>query len=394
MYDLAELLRLSLVPQIGVVKIQQLLAQISLSELSCYSAKELQQIGWKENQIHAWLKPKQAIIDKTLEWQQQPQQHILTIFDPIYPPLLKQIPAPPPLLYIKGNLESLNTAQIAMVGSRHCSRYGEQLAIQFATELTQHNLTITSGLAIGIDSLSHQATLQAQGVTIAVLGNGLNRIYPYRHQKLAQQIIEQGGALVSELLPNIPPIAENFPRRNRIISGLTLGTLVVEATEKSGSLITARYALEQNREVFAIPGALYNGHSQGCHQLIKQGAWLVENVKDILDILSSQFLHDYLHQSLLEQNFTDTLRPSSLGDLKTAPISNLNSPKAPSSPPIEPQIPPEYLTLYQHLSTTPIPPDDLATNLKITIPELLPALLELELQGVIKQVEGGYVKLF
>lgn len=409
MYDLAQLIRLCLVPQLGAVKIQQLLEQISLNDLIHFSAKELRQIGWKENQIQAWLKPKQAIIEATLEWQ-QPQQHILSIFDQNYPPLLKQISAPPPLLFIKGNLESINSPQIAMVGSRDCSHYGQQLATYFATELVHHGLTITSGLAIGIDGICHQASLQANGLTIAVLGNGLNRIYPSRHQNLAAKILAQGGALVSEFLPNIPPVAENFPRRNRIISGLSLGTLVVEATEKSGSLITARYAVEQNREVFAVPGSLHNACSQGCHQLIKQGAWLVENIKDILDILSSQFLLDYLHQALTTpdtSSHTDTvsndIKQISPKSSENVAISGENAghitkstyfPKAKHYRSLHPtpEIPQQHHQLYQTLTDTPIPPDDLATILKCPITDLLPALLELEILGVAKQVQGGYIR--
>ena len=196
---------------------------------------------------------------------------ILTKEDPRYPERLREIHKPPECLFVKGRAELLQEPQIAIVGCRHMSAYGAENAFQFAKALAEIGLTVTSGLAMGIDTLAHQGALAGQGPTIAVLGTGLGSIYPAQNQKLADEI-SLNGALVSEFPFNTPPFRHNFPKRNRIISGLSLGVLVIEAAEKSGSLITARFALEQNREIFALPGSIHSPTSRGCHQLIKEGA--------------------------------------------------------------------------------------------------------------------------
>jgi len=195
---------------------------------------------------------------------------------------LKEISSPPFILYLNGDVTLLHNPQIAMVGSRNCTSYGQHKAYQFASELAQSAFTITSGLAIGVDGYAHQGSLDKNGKTIAVLGTGLNNIYPKRHVKLAHQISEK-GLLVSEFWPDAAAIPSNFPRRNRIISGLSLGTLVIDASLRSGSLITARYAGEQNRELFALPGSVDNPEACGCLCLIQQGAKLVMNQQDICE---------------------------------------------------------------------------------------------------------------
>ena len=230
--------------------------------------------------------PDWAAVEKDLAWQAQPDNHIITLHDPAYPPLLKQIADAPPLLFVHGQPGVLARPQLAMVGSRNPSAGGKEIAHDFARHLVSAGLIITSGLALGIDAASHQGALIAGGVTIAVTGTGLARVYPARHRDLAHRIAEH-GALVSEFPPGTPPLAENFPRRNRIISGLSVGVLVVEAALQSGSLITARLAGDQGREVFAIPGSIHNPLARGCHALIRQGAKLVENVHDILEELGS-----------------------------------------------------------------------------------------------------------
>lgn len=215
------------------------------------------------------------------------QLQITTIdyFDPLYPALLKEIATAPLLLFCRGNVELLASPQIAIVGSRNATPTGLEIAAEFAHQLTLAGLTVTSGMALGIDGAAHKGALAGNGNTIAVLGTGVDVHYPKRHKLLTEQVCER-GLLVSEFLPGTAANANNFPRRSRIISGLSLGVLIVEAQIKSGSLITVRYALEQNKEVFAVPGSIKNPLSEASHFLIKQGAKLAENVSDILDEVS------------------------------------------------------------------------------------------------------------
>ncbi|WP_041521976.1 DNA-processing protein DprA [Gilvimarinus agarilyticus] len=202
-----------------------------------------------------------------------------------YPALLAQIACAPALLYVRGALDAIELPQLAIVGSRNPSSGGQSNAHEFARYLAGGGFAITSGLALGVDACAHRGALDAGGVTIAVLGTGIDRVYPARHRSLAAEILDKGGALVSEFPLGTGSSASNFPRRNRIISGLSLGTLVAEAAVKSGSLITARYALEHEREVFAIPGSIHNPMAKGCHALIKRGAKLVESATDIVEEL-------------------------------------------------------------------------------------------------------------
>lgn len=209
---------------------------------------------------------------------------VVTLSDADYPALLREITRPPLLVYVRGNADVLALPQIAVVGSRQSSAVGAATATEFARLLAASGFAITSGLADGIDGAAHRGAL-ASGVTIAVLGTGVDRIYPRHHHALADAIVASGGALVSEFAPGTPPLAANFPRRNRLISGLSLGVLVVEAALRSGSLITARLAMEQGREVFAIPGSIHNPQARGCHQLLREGATLVETATDIVEQL-------------------------------------------------------------------------------------------------------------
>ncbi|SDH26107.1 DNA processing protein [Pseudomonas flavescens] len=221
----------------------------------------------------------------SLDWLQAPAQHLLMWDDPRYPALLAEIPDAPPLLFVAGDPALLERPQLAMVGSRRASRPGLETARGFARSLARGGFVITSGLALGIDGAAHQGALDVGGHTVAVLGTGLQCLYPARHKRLARDIIDGGGALVSELPLDCPPQAGNFPRRNRLISGLSLGVLVVEASPSSGSLITARLAAEQGREVYAIPGSIHHPGARGCHQLIRDGATLVESIEHILEAL-------------------------------------------------------------------------------------------------------------
>ncbi|WP_308419561.1 DNA-processing protein DprA [Chitinimonas koreensis] len=219
-----------------------------------------------------------------LAWLEVPENRLLTLADADYPPRLLEIADPPPLLYVKGRVELLAAPSIAVVGSRNATPQGLQNAEAFARELSRQGWTIASGLALGIDAAAHQGGLAGMGSTIAVVGTGLDIVYPARNHALARQIAAE-GVIVSEFALGTPGRAGNFPRRNRIISGLARGVLVVEAALQSGSLITAREAAEQGREVFAIPGSIHSPVARGCHQLIKQGAKLVETAADIVDEL-------------------------------------------------------------------------------------------------------------
>ena len=218
-----------------------------------------------------------------LAWLERPAQHLLMWDHPEYPALLAQIDAAPPLLFVAGEPNILEKPQLAMVGSRRASRPGMDTAAAFSRSLASAGFVITSGLALGIDGAAHQAALDVGGQTIGVLGTGLENFYPQRHRQLAAAMIAQGSAVVSEFPLDAAPQAANFPRRNRIISGLSLGVLVVEASIASGSLITAKLAAEQGREVYAIPGSIHHPGAKGCHQLIRDGATLVESIEHILD---------------------------------------------------------------------------------------------------------------
>lgn len=223
-------------------------------------------------------------VDRDLEWLAASNHHVLCLDQPEYPLLLRQIHDAPFLLFVRGQVEALRLPQLAVVGSRHPTKAGLKDCFDFASHLARQGFAITSGLALGIDGAAHSAALEVGGITLAVLAHGMQQVYPGRHRVLAEKIIEQ-GALVSEFPFGVDPQPEFFPRRNRIISGLSLGVLVVEAALQSGSLITAREAVEQGREVFAIPGSIHNPLARGCHRLIRQGAKLVETGHDIVEDL-------------------------------------------------------------------------------------------------------------
>lgn len=283
---LAAWLRLTLIPGIGGETQRKLLAAFGLPE-AVFAAGRLAArgvIGDRADLLFDF-DPSEAV-DRSLAWARQPGQRLLTLADAAYPPLLLETPDPPSILYVRGNFGLLQKPGIAIVGSRNPTPQGMQTAETFARALAAKGLGIVSGLALGIDAAAHRGALAAAGATIAVIGTGADRVYPARNKELALAIAGQ-GAIVSEFPLGTPAIAANFPRRNRIISGLSRGVLVVEAALESGSLITARLAAEQGREVFAIPGSIHSPVARGCHRLIKQGAKLVETAQDILEELGS-----------------------------------------------------------------------------------------------------------
>ncbi len=245
------------------------------------SCADLRQYGFPEAACRSLQSPDWAQADRDLKWLSSADRHLVPLSSPFYPPLLANSGGAPVALYVQGSQEALLSPQLAIVGSRKPTAGGRQTAEDFAAQLARCGLTITSGLAEGIDGAGHQGALACGGLTIAVCGTGLDHVYPARHAELARRIAAR-GALISEFAPDIGARRENFPRRNRLISGLSVGTLVVEAAKQSGSLITARLAAEQGREVFAVPGSIHNPMARGCHELIRQGAKLVETADDIL----------------------------------------------------------------------------------------------------------------
>ena len=279
---LAAWLRLTLIPGIGGETQRKLLAAFGLPE-AIFAAGRLATravVGDRADLLFDF-DPAEDV-DRNLAWASQPGQHIVTLADADYPRALLEIADPPSVLYVRGNIELLHRRGLAVVGSRNATPQGVQTAENFSRALAAQGLTIISGLALGIDAAAHRGALAAGGKTIAVIGTGADRIYPARNRDLALAIAEH-GAIVSEFPLGTPAIASNFPRRNRIISGLSRGVLVVEAAPESGSLITARLAAEQGREVFAIPGSIHSPVARGCHRLIKQGAKLVETAQDVLE---------------------------------------------------------------------------------------------------------------
>jgi DNA processing protein len=321
----------------------------------------------------AWLDaPDTSRLEQDRDWLDQDGHCLLAWDDADFPSLLREIPAAPAALFVVGDPALLWMPQVAIVGSRSASEHGLATTRRFARALAGAGFTITSGMADGIDGAAHLATLDGGGRTVAVLGTGPDLVYPRKHRALATRIAE-GGALVSEFPPGTAGKPEHFPRRNRIISGLSLGTLVVEAGLKSGSLITARCASEQGREVFAVPGSINNPLARGCHQLIREGARLTETTEEIVGELSSLAaeLGDRLRERLRETS----------GDV------------SPGSPPRGPAgtgaRDPDYVRLLEALGCEESSIDQLAERTGLTVAALSSMLLVLELEGEVGAARGG-----
>ena len=280
-------LRLGLVTELTPSGFRKLLAALSTPEAICAADRATLARSVSDDVAAAIARgPDPERLDVALQWLEDPANQVVTFADAAYPRLLLEITDPPPLLYVKGDPGLLDRASLAVVGSRNATQQGRVNAQAFSRELSEGGFNIISGLALGIDAAAHTGGLAAASSSIAVVGTGLDIVYPARNRDLAHRLAEE-GALVSEFALGTPALASNFPRRNRLISGLSRGCLVVEAALKSGSLITARYALEQGREVFAIPGSIHSPLSKGCHLLIKQGAKLAESSQDILEELGA-----------------------------------------------------------------------------------------------------------
>jgi len=354
---LAYWLALHRTPGIGPVTFARLLEQFGEPENIFVNLSKAKSISSRTRS--ALLAPDWKQVENDLQWFEAADRHIITVHDSRYPELLKQIADPPSLLFVQGDVSLLSQWQIALVGSRNPSASGRDTAYEFARYLAQGGISITSGLAMGIDAAAHQGALAAAGKTVAVIGTGLDRVYPAKHRQLAHEIAET-GVIVTEFALGTAPRAENFPRRNRIISGLSLGTLVVEAAVRSGSLITARMAMEQGREVFAIPGSIHNPLARGCHQLIRQGAKLVETADDIIEELGAL---------AGVQSVATNEQPCENGEIQDTDD--------------------EYRLLFDYLGYDPIQIDSLIEHCGLTAEAVSSMLLLLELQGRVESFAGG-----
>jgi DNA processing protein len=326
------------------------------------SPAELRALGIDHRTATRILRTRRPEVDSDLEWAERAGNHLICYHDAAYPPLLRQISDPPMLLYARGNPEVLLAPQIAIVGSRNCTPGGAQNACDFAMQCAAAGLVVTSGLALGIDAAAHRGAIGIGGETIAVLGTGVNRVYPWRNRKLADEILEQ-GVMVSEFPLDTVARPANFPQRNRIISGLAIATLVVEAAERSGSLITARLAAEQGREVMAVPGSIHNPQARGCHRLIRDGATLVEDAQDIAAELGG--LLDFARQQ------------------QAPPASQRGA-----------ALDAEHRDLLERIGYDPVHCDLLVQRSGLTIDKLSSMLVTLELNDLIQSAPGGcYVRI-
>ncbi len=346
-------------PHVGPATFYSLLQQFSEPEpVFKLSRSALEKLGLRPDTVDYLQKPDWERVDADLSWLDQPGAQILLLHEKGYPSLLKAIPDPPPLLFVLGDETILKQKQLAMVGSRHPTPAGRETAHDFARHLARNGIVITSGLALGIDGASHEGALAGNGLTVAVAGTGLDRVYPARHKELAHRIREN-GVLISEFPPGTPPSASNFPRRNRIISGLSMGVLVVEAALRSGSLITARAAIEHGREVFAVPGSIHNPQAKGCNSLIRQGAKLVETAADIFE---------------------------ELGGFAAPLQQELNSEQAVSVLELDA----EYKRVLESVGHEPTAVDTVVQRSGLTTDAVCSMLLVLELQGLIASTTSGH----
>ncbi len=358
-------LRLTLIPGVGSESQRKLLTAFGLPEAvfsAGYNALR-SVVGSKTAHLLLEADNSQAVA-AARQWAQASDQHIVTLADTAYPRALLDIADPPTLIYVRGRLDLLQRPALAIVGSRNPTPQGIKNAENFSAALAQSGLIIVSGLALGIDTAAHLAALSVQGDTIAVIGTGIDRIYPARNLDLARRIVKQ-GCIISEFPLGTPAVAYNFPRRNRLISGLARGVLVVEAAAESGSLITARLAGEQGKEVFSIPGSIHSPQARGCHKLIKQGAKLVETVQDILEELD---WHDQCNEK---------------GQASAFPLPT------PSVTATGQEIQTDADELLTLIGFDPCSIDELAARSGLSIEILSQRLLQLELNGHLANLPGG-----
>jgi DNA processing protein len=360
-------------PSLGTVRIRTLLERCGDAESALDSESDWRQVGATADAL-AWRRaPDPARLQQDLAWLAQHAHHLITLDSPDFPALLARTPQAPAALFVAGDPLLLWRPQVAIVGSRNPSEGGRDNARDFARTLARSGLTITSGLADGVDAAAHRAALEVagEGSTIAVVGTGPDLVYPAKHGALHAQIIER-GAVVSEFPPGTEARRDHFPRRNRIIAGLSLGTLVVEASLQSGSLITARQAAEAGREVFALPGSIHNPLSKGCHRLIREGAALVETAQEIVEAL--------------------TPHAAQLASALRARLGSEASADAPREVDERGHDDPDYRALWRALDHDPAGIDELAARSGLTVEALSSMLLLMELDGRVSAAHGRYAR--
>ncbi len=390
--DTKSLIHLNLIPGIGNHTIRRLLAAFGSAEKSvAATSAELAQIDGLTPDVRQQLIDgrSRAPLAQELELIEQHQCHIVTINDAAYPTLLKQISDPPVLLYIIGEFPLQNAPSIAIVGSRSPTEYGKTTSQQLSHQLAERGITVVSGFARGIDTCVHRGALEGGGRTVAVFGCGLSIVYPETNRALATEIIES-GALISEFPMTMPPRGSNFPRRNRVISGLTLGTLVVEASERSGSLITARHAADQGREVFAVPGQIFSNVSRGTHSLINQGATLINSVDDLLDALPRDYTKVLGGESPEPTRQTPPrMNQDSKRSDKAAP---LQSTRKGSTPPSQPKtnlnLTADEQAVMSAIGEESVHIDEITRVTQLPIGKVSSLLVMLELKGIVQQLPG------
>lgn len=359
---------------LGVVKIRQLLSFFGSIEKIFHQTNYPEHLSLNASIKSALKSPDHKTIEPDLKWLNKNNNHLLALDNDLYPPLLKLADSPPPLLYATGKIDTLLLPQLAVVGSRNATPAGLKNTRSFCFDLAKNNLCITSGMALGVDGMAHRAALDANGTTVAVMGTGLDVVYPARHKDLAHDIA-QNGVLLSEFPTGTRPHSFNFPRRNRIICGLSLGTLVVEAGIQSGTLITARQTMEINRPVMAIPGSIHSPLAKGCHLLIKQGAKLVESAQEILEELTP--LAQSLSLQIKEKLFS--LEEKTVKSDRNPYISDQNE---------------EHHALLQHILFEPTAIDKIIAKSKMSAQEVSSILLILELEDKIQALPGAnYIRL-
>ncbi len=364
---------LNLIPSLGPVKTRKLIQHFGLPERVWKAMPdELAEIEGFGRALAERIVQERSKIDLDKTWDDIVKKgySCVTWEDADYPLLLQEIYDPPPILYFCGDIKVTNSYCLAIVGSRRHSLYGKEIAYKFASKLSNYGLPVVSGMARGIDTWAHKGVLDAGGKTVAVLGCGLDICYPPENRAVKEKI-QVSGVVISEFPPGSQPLSQNFPRRNRIISGLSQGTIVVEAGEKSGALITADFALEQGREVFAVPGSIASPYSRGCHKLLKEGAKLVEKVEDILEEIS------------LPSLTKDSFSPVQKDDAKRILSSGSGLEK-------QQQLEPDERTLLEFIPYEPLTLEDIVCLSKIPLSLVNALLLELELKGVIRQLPGKY----
>tara|TARA_Y100001933_G_scaffold167069_1_gene165283 strand:- start:309 stop:1469 length:1161 start_codon:yes stop_codon:yes gene_type:complete len=364
-------LKLVLAPDLGPGTLDGLEIQpADYPALPDWSDRDLQHAGLSREFIRAIKNPDPVRLDAALRWLDHPSHHLVSLNDEYYPPLLRRIADAPLALFVNGSPEWFLRPQIAIVGSRNATPGGLSIAREFSEDLSRAGLVITSGLALGVDGVAHRAAMDAGGITLAVGGTGPDQVYPARHRDLARRIVDN-GAVISSFAPGVGPRAGHFPARNRIISGMSTGVLVIEAGIRSGSLITARLAGEQGREVFAVPGSIRNPMASGCHRLIRQGARLVESPDEIVDELRPLIAE-------LAGELRGLLGP------RAAPAAESGAggiESGPSDPKVE--------ALLAAVGYDPTSVDEIMARTKLTTQAVSSMLLELELQGRVAALGGG-----